>query len=122
MIPPRHRPLLGFFAATVLIGLTLYASLSNVHWPIYHPWDKALHGGGYFVLLLSLAWLQRPDRYYSLAASLAVMGGAVELLQSQLPARGMSAADFAANLGGICLGTVVLLLCRRFCRSINTAQ
>jgi VanZ family protein len=64
--------------------------------------DKALHFSAYMVLAgLAFLFTQRFKPFLGWCIALAVYGGVIEYLQSFMPGRFMSFADFIANISGI---------------------
>ena len=64
--------------------------------------DKALHFSAYLVLAgLAFLFAQRFKPFLGWCIALAVYGGVIECLQSLMPGRYMSFADFIANISGI---------------------
>lgn len=71
--------------------------------------DKALHFSAYLVLAgLAFLFAQRFKPFLGWCIALAVYGGVIECLQSLMPGRYMSFADFIANISGIAV-TILLV-------------
>ena len=71
--------------------------------------DKALHFLAYFVLAgLAFLFAQRFRAFLGWCIALAVYGAVIEGLQSFMPGRFMSFADFIANISGIAV-TILLV-------------
>jgi VanZ family protein len=64
--------------------------------------DKALHFSAYLVLAgLAFLFAQRYKPFLGWCVALAVYGAVIECIQSFMPGRFMSFADFIANISGI---------------------
>ena len=73
--------------------------------------DKIGHFGSFF-LLSALTHLAFKPKWLHLMLGLMAYAGFIEVIQSQLPYRSASWADFAADILGI-VGFYLLLLCYR---------
>ena len=110
---PRLAPLRTLvFVALVLI----------ISWLAFSPapppgaslgWDKANHASAFAALMVSgrLAWPRLPWR--TLALGLLAYGGAIELIQTQLPPREGDWLDLLADAVGLTIGTAVAVVLRR---------
>ena len=71
--------------------------------------DKALHFSAYLVLAgLAFLFAQRYKPFLGWCVALAVYGAVIECIQSFMPGRFMSFADFIANISGIAV-TILLV-------------
>ena len=71
--------------------------------------DKALHFSAYLVLAgLAFLFAQRYKPFLGWCLALAVYGAVIECIQSFMPGRFMSFADFIANISGIAV-TILLV-------------
>jgi len=76
--------------------------------------DKALHFSAYLVLAgLAFLFAQRYKPFLGWCLALAVYGAVIECIQSFMPGRFMSFADFIANISGI---AVTILLVKIYLR------
>ena len=76
--------------------------------------DKALHFSAYLVLAgLAFLFAQRYKPFLGWCLALAVYGAVIECVQSFMPGRFMSFADFIANISGI---AVTILLVKIYLR------
>ena len=76
--------------------------------------DKALHFSAYLVLAgLAFLFAQRYKPFLGWCVALAVYGAVIECIQSFMPGRFMSFADFIANISGI---AVTILLVKIYLR------
>ena len=111
----------GFAAVAIgALGLTLWFSLGPA--PPGHGSDKELHAVAYFVdtlaLLLAVVW--RPGRRrgpvvaraLTVAASMLVLGGLIELAQGGLVHRDAQFADWGADALGIGVALAVFAALR----------
>lgn len=73
--------------------------------------DKLHHFAAYAAIVFPMA-LARPRRWPLLLAVVAGWGGVIEIVQPHF-GREASLGDVAANLGGICAGTLAGLILRR---------
>jgi len=76
--------------------------------------DKIVHSTGYAVLTMLMVW-GGPRRLGLLGAALTalVLGGSLEIAQTQVPGRDGSFGDFAANAAGVGIAMVVSMWTRR---------
>lgn len=73
--------------------------------------DKIVHAG-LFAVLAFLAWRSRPERWCKGFLWCAAYGALTELYQLFLPYRSAEWGDVAADVGGVALVAVVLVLFR----------
>lgn len=79
--------------------------------------DKVLHGGGYLLLIVSCNIAYLPNRQLLLKIALLLgFSTAIEIAQHFIPRRGFSLGDLLANLAGLLLGAVLIVL---FSRATN---
>ncbi len=78
--------------------------------------DKLGHLGSFFCLAL-LTHLAFEPKWYSLAGILASYALFIELVQSRLPYRSASSADFIADMVGVLLFYFGLWLYRRYIKA-----
>lgn len=82
--------------------------------------DKALHFIAYFVLAgLAFLFVRRYKAFLGWCIALAVYGAVIEGLQSFMPGRFMSFADFVANISGI---AVTILLVKTYLSKKTQSQ
>ena len=82
--------------------------------------DKIVHGLSYFLLMLWFSGLYMRRYQLIVAASVIVLGLALEAIQWQLPYRMFDTADLVANLIGVTTGFIVaVLLSAGWCRRIE---
>ena len=116
-----HSALFGTRLAPVR-ALVFVALVLVISWLAFSPapprgaslgWDKANHASAFAALMVSgrLAWPRLPWR--ALALGLLAYGGAIELIQTQLPPREGDWLDLLADAVGLGLGTVVMNALRR---------
>ncbi len=72
--------------------------------------DKTGHVLAYLVLTVWFAGVYRRSRYPWIAAGLIVLGGGLEMVQSQLLHRSAEFADLLANCTGIAVGILLSLV------------
>ena len=96
-----------FVAYAVIVAL---ASLQPGGNAVIGPYDKLAHFLTYGLFALLAYRLETPvGRYWFLCIGIVMYGGLLELAQSFVPGREMSALDLLANTGGVLLGA---LLCQ----------
>ncbi|MGB1192011.1 MAG: VanZ family protein [Pseudomonadales bacterium] len=102
----------GFlFFIDVLLMTVLALQPMHIEGDINHV-DKFLHFIAYFVLAgLAFLYARHFKSFLNWCFALLVYGGVIEYLQSFMPGRYMSFADFIANAGGI---AVMILLARMY--------
>ena len=102
----------GFlFFIDVLLMTVLALQPMHIEGDITHV-DKFLHFFAYFVLAgLAFLYARRFKPFLSWCFALLVYGGVIEYLQSFMPGRYMSFADFIANACGI---AAMILLARMY--------
>ncbi|MDY0743749.1 VanZ family protein [Paucibacter sp. R3-3] len=105
-----------------LRALVFVALVIVISWLAFSPapppgaslgWDKANHASAFAALMVSgrLAWPRLSWR--TLIIGLLAYGGAIELIQTQLPPREGDWLDLLADTVGLGLGTLVFLGLRR---------
>ncbi|MAB15311.1 MAG: hypothetical protein CMI59_15600 [Parvibaculum sp.] len=94
---------------TVLVG-TLDPAMAP---PSFFPgFDKVMHGGAFAALAAIVPFAAaRTGSRSVLFAGLLLVGAAIEVIQSSIPARSASFLDFSADALGIALGALVGLWC-----------
>lgn len=71
--------------------------------------DKVLHFLAYLVLAgLAFLFVRQIKPFLKYCVALIIYGGIIELLQSFMPGRYMSFADFVANIGGIAFAVMLV--------------
>ena len=71
--------------------------------------DKVLHFLAYLVLAgLAFLFVRQIKPFLKCCVALVIYGGIIELLQSFMPGRYMSFADFVANIGGIAFAVMLV--------------
>ena len=125
LLDPRHqrvwRVLLG-----LLMGVVSWFAFAPAPGPdlMLHA-DKLRHIAAFTALALvaALGWPQARQRSLTIALGLLAYGLAIELIQSQLPTRSASAADWAADAVGVACGLLLMrslrALDRRSSRAYN---
>lgn len=74
-----------------------------------HHADKVLHFLAYLVLTgLAFLFVRQIKPFVKCCVALIIYGGIIELLQSFMPGRYMSFADFVANIGGIAFAVMLV--------------
>ncbi len=81
-----------------------------------HISDKILHSGAYCLLALVPVFAFRRNIALISVLGLAVMGGALELLQQLVPGRSCDIADEAANVAGLLAGMILVYAWRMAAR------
>jgi len=77
--------------------------------------DKFLHCAGYLLLLISCNLAHRAGRHLLLKVSLLfTFSVLIEIAQHFIPHRGFAISDLIANLSGLLLGVILLLLYKSF--------
>ena len=95
-MPLKKRRTVAFLTALATIILFV------LPFSVYGPSDKVLHAAFFGTLALLGYHLATSERAYLLTVlGVVVLGAVVELVQSQVPGRQMSALDLLANLIGI---------------------
>jgi len=111
-----HRRYLPAVAFSLLLLVVSLVPAPETGGPTPEPLgiapDKWVHAGGYGALTVLLAWARdsRTVAAVALVAGLALgYGGGIELLQTLVPSRSLSAADMVANAVGAVGGASVWL-------------
>ncbi|ABO24760.1 VanZ family protein [Shewanella loihica] len=108
-----------FFKIALLLAIIVisYLVFSRPNYPQVIPhMDKLGHLGSFFCLAL-LTHLAFEPKWYSLAGILAGYALFIELVQSRLPYRSASSADFIADMVGVLLFYFGLWLYRRYIKA-----
>ena len=65
--------------------------------------DKIFHATTYFILMTWFSGIYLPSRFWLIALALALLGVALEFLQTLFPYRFFDSWDIAANISGVAL-------------------
>ena len=107
---PLKAPWLWLTLGWLLVaGATLGSLLPGEQVPMPRGYDKWLHAGTYFLLMVWFAGIYRAGRYAYVAGALALLGLALEFGQRLVATRAFEAIDLAANLIGIGAGLLLAL-------------
>ena len=110
---------LGWLQVAVVIALGLAPS-SELPTSTFQLNDKLVHFIQYFVLMLWFAGMTPVSRYWRIAVALALLGGAIEVLQGFTETRSTEVGDMLANLSGIAAAWLVArLLTGRWCHQVE---
>ena len=94
-----------FFLYAVFIA---FASLRPMNSATIEPWDKVFHLLLYGVFaVLGYRVLKEPRQYLYICVGIVFYGGLMEVVQSFIPGRVMSADDLLANTLGVIIGASV---------------
>ncbi len=94
--------------------LVAYVSLRPGGAGVIEPWDKLGHLVTYALFaLLAFPASGRGWRYVALCVAILAYSGLLEIGQSFMPGRVMSALDLLANLAGILVGALASVVLRR---------
>jgi len=99
---------MNIFVFLLYTAFVTYASVRPVDSALIEPWDKV----GHFVLysifaLLGSRIVTNQRQFLFLCAVIVVYSGLIEIIQSFIPGRVMSAYDLLANAIGVIAGAVV---------------
>lgn len=102
----------SFLCATIITAGSLLPQLST---PTKYNLDKLVHGASY-ALLIFFAFLCTTKRtiHITLFILIIIMGGAIEVIQSFIPARSGTIGDFAADIVGVTIGALLALKLRPY--------
>lgn len=104
----------GWILVVVSVGVSVTPGLPTFTVPYS---DKIFHALTYFVLMIWFAGIYRDRWYWLLALGLAMMGVAIEFIQTTVPYRFFDSYDLLANVIGIALGWALALLgLNRWCQ------
>ncbi len=119
LFSPRLAPLRALGFTAILLVITWLALSPHPPAQATLGWDKANHASAFGTLAL-LARLSWPRRSWALVALvLLAYGGAIELIQSQIPEREASWLDLFADSVGISLGLLLYAFLQRFRPAAN---
>ncbi|QYJ87093.1 VanZ family protein [Shewanella mesophila] len=107
------------FKLALLLALLVisYLVFSRPNYPQLVPnMDKVGHLGSFFCLAL-LTYLAFEPKWYTLTSILAFYAIFIELVQSTLPYRSASSADFIADMLGVALFYFIHWLYRRYVKA-----
>jgi len=86
----------------IYTAFVTFASLRPMDSGALGDWDKLGHLGLYFVFALLAYWVTSKPRYYAyLCMGIVAYSGLMEVAQSFMPGRVMSAYDLLANALGV---------------------
>lgn len=102
----RWRLPARFVFALLAAGVGVLGLLPNPDAVPLSGWDKLDHAGG-FAALMAIALPARLGRTWRVALALVAYGGAIELLQMQVPGRSAEWGDLLADAIGVGLGWAV---------------
>ena len=92
----------------IYTGFVTFASLRPMDSAVLGDWDKAGHLVLYFVFaLLGYRVVAKPKHYLYLCIGIVAYSGLMEIAQSFIPGRQMSAYDLFANALGVGLAMVL---------------
>jgi VanZ family protein len=98
-----HTFIFSFY--TVFVA---FVSLRPMNGGSIEHWDKLGHFTLYGVFaLLGYQLFKHLRHYYALCTGIVIYGGLMEVAQSFMPGRMMSAYDFIANAVGVIIGAVI---------------
>lgn len=101
------RESMNILAFTIYTCLVTFASLRPMDGIAIGNWDKIGHLTLYFLFaLLGYRVVSNPRHYLFLCIGIVVYGGLMEVAQSFMPGRMMSAYDFIANAAGVVIAMV----------------
>jgi VanZ family protein len=98
---------MNIVAFIIYTGFVTYASLRPMDGVSIGNWDKIGHLTLYFVFaVIGYRMVSKPKHYLFLCIGIVVYGGLMELAQSYMPGRMMSAYDVLANTAGVVIAMV----------------
>ncbi len=71
--------------------------------------DKIFHAMTYFILMAWFSGVYLPSRFWLIALALALLGVALEFLQTLFPYRFFDSWDIAANISGVAIAWLIAM-------------
>jgi VanZ family protein len=118
---PLKAPFLWLALGWLLVtGACLGSLLPGKHIPVPGGYDKLLHFGTYFLLMVWFAGIYKRKRYPLIAIALLLLGLGLEVGQRLVISRAFDVVDLTANVTGIAIGFVLALtLLGEWCQSVE---
>ena len=104
MLPLRFPRLWSALGWLLVIGVVVGSLLPGSSIEFVTVDDKLLHAGTYTLLMLWFSGLYRRGLYVVIAAALAALGVALDLLQGLTSTRSFDWYDVVADFGGVLVG------------------
>ena len=116
LLQPRYRPFWRALLAVLVLVVSWFAFKPASGTEEFNQLDKLQHAFAFAILAVvaSLAWPAGSRHTWRIALALLAYGLLIELVQSRLPTRTASAADWMADAVGLALGLLVMRALRRF--------
>ena len=102
------RDSMNIFVFIIYTGFVTFASLRPMDSATLGDWDKVGHLVLYFIFaLLGYRVVSNPRHYLYLCTGIVVYSGLMEVAQSFMPGRMMSAYDLLANAVGVAIAIII---------------